>query len=71
MACNLSRFSLRRSRAVSYASCTILFTSASIFGVHYFRGGMKGDRLAFTASYHIGQWFVALSVWGLGLIPFN
>ena len=56
--------------AFGLLSTVLLSTSASIFGLHYFRGRMKGDRLLLTLSYHAGQWLLALSVWGDGLNPF-
>ena len=52
------------------AGALMLGTSISIFGIHYFRGGMKGDKMLFVASYHVGQWFLALAVWGNGLSLF-
>lgn len=52
------------------AGALMLGASASIFGIHSFRGGMKGDRFTFVATYHVGQWFLALAVWGDSLMPF-
>jgi len=46
---------------------TLLVAAASLFAFRNFSGGVKGDRLMLTGAYHIGQWCLALSVWGVAL----
>jgi uncharacterized membrane protein YhhN len=46
---------------------TLLAAAASLFAFRYFRSGMKGDTLMMMGAYHIGQWCLALSVWGVAL----
>ncbi len=46
---------------------TLLGAAASLFAFRFFRSGMRGDRLMMMGAYHIGQWCLALSVWGAAL----
>lgn len=48
---------------------TLLSAAASLFGVRHFLSGIRGDRMMMTGLYHIGQWCLALSIWGVALIP--
>lgn len=47
----------------------LLGAAATLFGLRHFRAGVRGDQMMLTASYHIGQWCLALSVWGVALTP--
>jgi uncharacterized membrane protein YhhN len=46
---------------------TLLGAAASLFAFRHFSSGMRGDRLLMMGAYHIGQWCLALSVWGVAL----
>ncbi len=45
-------------------------SAATILGLREFRGGFRGDRLLMLSTYAIGQWLIAVSVWGGLRLPF-
>jgi uncharacterized membrane protein YhhN len=46
-----------------------LVIASSVLGLDYFLPLFRGKLVLFFSAYYIGQWLIAASIWGRGLIP--